>query len=159
MFKEFATCDSRDWVFVLPMLIIDYNNLKYRTIGLILAQAVKYYSSVVLKHCNIPNIKIKYKVADNEHKIVFNKGYLSNQSTEMFTKVKINKTLPPTYQLQDYNGKSIAVCFYSEEINKANDYLVEKIMRKNGNRVLVKWLRFDSFHNSWLKASNIEKQI
>ena len=91
---------------------------------------------------------------------MFNKGYLANWSTEVFTIVKINKTLPPTYPLRDYNGVPIADYFYSEEINKTNfpnDYLIEKIIRKNGNQVLVKWLGFDSSHNSFIKASDIRK--
>jgi hypothetical protein len=90
---------------------------------------------------------------------VFSKGYLSNWSTEIFTIINVNKTLPPTYQLQDYTGKPIAGSFYSEEINKTNypnDYLVEKIIRKNRNKVFVKWLGFKNSHNSWIKASEIK---
>ena len=78
----------------------------------------------------------------------------------MFTVVKVNKTFPPTYQLQDYTGKPIAGCFYAEEISKTNyprDYLIEKIIRRNGNKVYVKWLGFDTTHNTWIKASDIEK--
>jgi hypothetical protein len=164
MFREFTARGSREWVSILPMLIINYNNSKHRTIGMTPTQADENPSSIVLKQRDIPSKKIKYKVGDSvrisTHKGVFAKGYLSNWSTEVFTIVKINKTAPPTYQLRDYNGVPIAGCFYSEEINKTNfpnDYLVEKIIRKYGNRVLVKWLGFDSSHNSWIKAGDIEK--
>jgi hypothetical protein len=164
MYKEFTARGSRDWVSILPMLINTYNNSKHRTIGMTPTQADENPSSIVLKERKIPNIKIKYKVGDkvriSTYKGVFTKGYLPNWSTEVFTIIKVNKTLPPTYQLKDYNGSPIAGCFYLEEINKTdfpNDYLVEKIIRKKGNRVLVKWLGFDSIHNSWIKEHDIKK--
>jgi len=71
---------------------------------------------------------------------VFTKGYIPSWPTEIFKIVKINETLPTTYQLQDYIGKPIAGCFYSEEIlktNYPNDYLVEKIIRKKGEQILI----------------------
>lgn len=164
MFREFTAQGSRKWVSILPMLIENYNNSSHRTIGITPAQADENPLLVVLKKRNIANKKVKYKINDSvrisTHKGIFTKGYLANWSTEVFTIDKINKTLPPTYQLRDYNGQPIAGCFYSEEISKTNvpnDYLVEKILRKNGNLIFVKWLGFDKSHNSWIKASDIKK--
>lgn len=146
------------------MLINNYNNLKHRTIGMTPTQADENPSLVVLKHRNISNTKIKYKVGDKVRisvkKAVFSKGYLENWSTEVFKIIKVNKTLPPTYQLEDYTGKPIVGCFYTEEINKTNypnDYLVEKIIRRNGDRVFVKWLGFNDLHNSWIRSCDIKK--
>ncbi|KAL4123304.1 hypothetical protein QTP88_015502 [Uroleucon formosanum] len=91
-------------------------------------------TSVETKQRKIINRKNKFNIGDNirisTYKGVFTKGYLPSWSTEIFKIVKINETLP-TYQLQDYTGKPIAGCFYSEEILKTNfpnDYLVEKII-------------------------------
>ena len=121
-------------------------------------------ASVVIKQCKINNVKIKFKVGDNvrisTQKGVFTKGYLPNWSTEIFEIIKINKTLPITYQLQDYMGKPIAGCFYSEEINKTNfpnEYLIEKIIRKKQNQMYVKWLGFDNTHNSWINTRDVKK--
>jgi transposase InsO family protein len=111
MFREFTACGSQKWISILPMLVKNYNNTKHRTIGMTPAQADENPSLVVLKHRNIPNKKIKYNVGDNvrisTHKGAFSKGYLANWSTEIFTIIKINKTTPTTYQLQDYTGKPI----------------------------------------------------
>ncbi|KAF0710718.1 Integrase catalytic domain-containing protein, partial [Aphis craccivora] len=65
---------------------------------------------------------------------VCTKGYLPNWSTEIFEIIKINKTLPVTYQLQNYMDKPISSCFYSGEIHKTdhpNEYLIEKIIPMN----------------------------
>jgi len=121
-------------------------------------------SSVVIKQRKIIDGKIKFKVDDNvrisTQKGVFTKGYLPSWSTEIFKIVKINQTLPITYQLQDYTGKPIAGCFYSEELlktNYSNDYLVEKTIRKKGKQIYVKWLGFDSTHNSWINTHDTRK--
>jgi len=164
MFREFTARGSHEWISILPSLINEYNNSKHRTIGMTPVQADSNPTSVGIKQRKIINGKIKFNVGDNvrisTYKGVFAKGYLPSWSTEIFKIVKINDTLPTTYQLQDYTGNPIAGCFYSEEIlktNYPNDYLVEKIIRKKGKQIFVKWLGFDNTHNSWIKASDIRK--
>lgn len=165
MFQEFTAKGTHNWVSTLPMLMKNYNNKSiHRTIGMTLIEADRNPSLVVLKQRKINNKKVKFSVGDkvriSTHKGVFTKGYLPNWSMEVFTVVKINKSLPPTYFLEDYSGKPIAGCFYSEEISKTNHpdkYLVEKIIRRRGNRMFVKWLGFDDTHNSWINASDVEK--
>lgn len=164
MYREFTARGSREWVSILPMLIYNYNNSKHRTINMTPQQADEYPLSVKLKHRNIVISKIRFNVGDyvriSVHKGVFAKGYIPNWSTEIFIVSKINKTQPPTYQLRDYRGNDIAGCFYNEEIFKTrfpNDYLIEKIIRKNGERIFVKWLGFDNSHNSWINTSDVSK--
>ncbi|KAL4103948.1 hypothetical protein QTP88_011307 [Uroleucon formosanum] len=135
MFREFTARGTHEWVSILPLLINEYNNSKHRTIGMTPVQADANPTSVEIKQRKIISRKIKFNIGDNvrisTYKGVFTKGYLPSWSTEIFKIVKINETLPTTYQLQDYTGKPIAGCFYSEEIlktNYPNDYLVEKII-------------------------------
>lgn len=163
MFREFTARGSREWVSILPMLIHNYNNSKHRTIGITPMQADKNPNLVVFKQRDIIKKKIKFNIGDkvriSTQKGTFTKGYIPNWSTEIFTIVKINNTLPPTFNLQDYTGQLIAGCFYSEEIcktNYANDYLVEKIIRRKGNKSLVKWLGFDESHNSWVNTKDLK---
>ncbi|KAL4148134.1 hypothetical protein QTP88_002427 [Uroleucon formosanum] len=138
MFREFTARGTHEWVSILPSLINEYNNSKHRTIGMTPVQADANPTSVEIKQRKIISQKIKFNIGDNVrisiYKGVFTKGYLPSWSTEIFKIVKINETLPTTYQLQDYTGKPIAGCFYSEEIQKTNhpnDYLVEKIIHMN----------------------------
>jgi len=63
-----------------------------------------------------------------------------------------------TYLLEDFCGKFIAGGFYEYELHSvANSdvYLVEKVLRKRGNEVYVKWLGFDNSHNSWIHKDNV----
>ena len=164
MFREFTARGTHNWINILPALIKKYNESKHRTIGITPRHADENPSSVVLKQRKIENCKVKFKVGDkvrvSTHKGVFTKGYLPNWSTEIFAISKVNKTMPPTYIIKDYTEKPIAGSFYSEELSKTshpNVYLVEKIIRKKGDRVFVKWLGFDNTHNSWINTCDIMK--
>ncbi|KAF0771145.1 Uncharacterized protein FWK35_00003046 [Aphis craccivora] len=123
MFREFTEHGSHEWFSILPKLINEYNNSLHRIIGVTPVQADADPTTVKIKQRKIINGKIKFN------------GYLPSWSTEIFKIVKINETLPITFQLQEYTGKPIADCFYSKEIlktNYPNDYLVEKIIRRKG---------------------------
>ena len=67
-------------------------------------------------------------------------------------------TNPVTYKLKDYRDQPIAGGFYEQELLKAkypDVYLVEKVLKKCGNKIYVKWLGFDNSHNSWISKSDM----
>lgn len=164
MFKRFTARGSYNWISILSELLFKYNNSKHRTIGMTPTQADENPSTVKLKERKIQNRKNKFQVGDKVRisttKGVFTKGYLPNWSSEIFTITKVNKTSPPTFNLQDYRGNNISGCFYTEELNKTHhpdDYLIEKIIKRKDNKVYVKWLGFDSTHNSWININELKK--
>jgi len=78
------------------------------------------------------------------------KGYEPNWTTEVFKVLKVKSTYRVTYEIQDYMGTPINGSFYEEELQKVKDknaFLVEKILKRKNNQVLVKWSGFDSSHN------------
>ena len=67
-----------------------------------------------------------------------------------FTIIKMQRTNTVTYILEDYRRKSVAA-FYEHELHCATHsdvYLVEKVLRRKGDKVYVKWLGFDGSNNS-----------
>lgn len=65
---------------------------------------------------------------------------------------------PPYYHLNDTSGEEIKGTFYEQEMQKTkfpDIYLVEKVLRKKRDKVYVKWLGFDSSHNSWVNKKNV----
>ena len=65
------------------------------------------------------------------------------------------------YEIEDLEGEPIIGKFYEEELNENDDvYRVEKILKRKkvgGEKmVLVKWLGYDSKHNSWIPESSIQ---
>jgi len=80
---------------------------------------------------------------------VFEKGYTPNWTTEVFKIVKVQRTNPVIYLLENYRGKSIAGASYEYKLHRATHpdiYFVKKILRRRENEVY--WLGFDKSHNS-----------
>lgn len=109
-------------------------------------------------HVNNTNkFKINDYVRISKYKSLFEKGYTPNWSTELFRIARISPTEPVTYRLIDLNDNEIKGSFYEYELQqtKLTDvYLVEKVIRRKGNKLLVKWLGFDNSHSSWIDAKD-----
>ncbi|XP_031779860.1 uncharacterized protein LOC103316163 [Nasonia vitripennis] len=109
-------------------------------------------------HFKRAKFKIGDKVRVSRNKEVFDKGYTPNWSTEVLTITRVSPTKPYTYHLKDYYDKPIAGGFYEEELLKtkySDIYLIEKVLKKSGNTVYVKWLSFDNTHNSWINKNDM----
>jgi hypothetical protein len=94
----------------------------------------------------------------SRHKHCFEKWYTGNWSPEIFQIYKIMQTQPTTYFLKDYEGHEIKGCFYGYElqiVGHPNLYLIERIVRRKGKQIFVKWLGFDNSHNSWITAKEM----
>ena len=165
MWKKFSLHGNYKWLDILPKLIASYNNRKHRTIGMKPKDVTKTNASQVLQKFTQepkPMKKSRFKVGDkvrvSRMKHVFEKGYTPNWTTEIFTITRVASTNPTTYHLKDYRDKSIAGGFYEQELSKAkypDVYLVEKILKRRGNQIYVKWLGFDSSYNSWIDKNNL----
>lgn len=94
----------------------------------------------------------------SKYREAFTKGYRPSWSNEIFLVKKILHSNPITYLLKDKNGEEIQGAFYKEELQKTqypDIYLIEKILRRKGNKVFVKWLGLDKKNNSWIYKSNL----
>ncbi|KMQ91127.1 hypothetical protein RF55_9047 [Lasius niger] len=160
MWKHFALNGTYKWIDALPRLLSEYNERKHRTIGM---RPVDITSAKApgLLFTVYSNIKIaatgRFKVNDpvsvSKFKTIFEKGYTSNCTTEVFRIAKVQRTYPVTYLLTDFRGESIAGGFYEHELLRISDpdvYFVEKVLHQKDNKVYVKWLGMNSSHNSWI---------
>ena len=167
MWKQFSLRGTYKWTDIVNDLLFDYNNTKHRTIGMKPKDVTARNESSLLRNVYgrtrvNRTRKIKFKVGEkvriSKYKHIFEKGYTPNWTTEIFTISEVKNTDPVTYKLVDYQNRPIEGGFYQEELTKVkypNAYLVEKIVRKHGNKVFVKWLGFDNSHNSWINESDL----
>ena len=85
---------------------------------------------------------------------MFDKGYTSNWTEEVYTIDKVQYTNQITYKLKDLNNEEIQGSFYEAELLKAKQdiYRVEKIVRIDHKKkqALVKWKRYNDDFNSWI---------
>ena len=104
----------------------------------------------------INNRDPKFKVGDHvrisKYKNIFTKGYMPNWSEEVFIIKKVKNTVPWTYVINDLNGEEITGTFYEKELQKTNqeEFRIEKVIRRKGDKLYVKWKGYDNSFNSWI---------
>ena len=72
-------------------------------------------------------------------------------SEEVFIIKKVKNTVPWTYAINDLNGEEIIGTFYEKELQKSNqkEFRIEKVLKKKGEKLYVKWKGYDNSFNSW----------
>ena len=110
------------------------------------------------KDSNKRNLKFKDggHVRISKYKNLFAKGYAPNWS-EVFAINKIKNEVPWTYVINDLNGEKITGSFYENELQKANqkEFRIEKILKRKGDKLYVKWKGYDNSFNSWINKKDI----
>lgn len=91
----------------------------------------------------VARFKVNDIVRISKYKTLFQKGYTPSWSTELFTVKEVRRySKPPVYVLRDMEGETIKETFYEAELQKTkypDTYLVERLLRKKGNKVYVNW--------------------
>ena len=70
---------------------------------------------------------------------------------------KIKNTVPWTYVINDLNGEEIIGTLYEKKLQKINQqqFTIEKVIKKKGNKLYVKWKGYDNSFNSWIDKKDI----
>ena len=106
-----------------------------------------------------PKFKVGDRVRISKYKNVFAKGYMRNWSEEVFVVNKIKNTVLLTYEINDLNGEKIVGSFYEKELQKTDqkEFRIEKVIRRKGDKLYVKWKGYDNSLNSWINKNDIIK--
>ena len=104
-----------------------------------------------------PKFKVGDHVRISKYKNIFAKGYVPNWSEEVFIVNEIKNTVPWTYTISDLNGEKVIGSFYEKELQKTNqkEFRIEKIIKRKGKKLHVKWKRYDNSFNSWINKKDI----
>ena len=103
----------------------------------------------------------KFKAGDHirisKYKNVFPKGYTPKWSEEVFVIKKNKNTMPWTYVINNLNGGEIVGMFYEKKIAKKNQekFRTEKLIRRKGDKLYVKWKDFNNSFKSWIHEKDI----
>ena len=70
---------------------------------------------------------------------------------------KIKKTVPWTYVINDLNGEEFTGTFNEEELQKIDqqEFRIEKVIKKKGDKLYVKWKGYDNSFNSWVDKKDL----
>ena len=144
---------------VLDDIVGKYNNTVHRTIKM---KPVDVTSDSYAEYNEDSNKRNpKFKVCDHvrfsKYKNIFAKGYVPNWSEEIFVIKKAKNTVPWTYVINDLIGEEIVGSFYEKEFQKTNqkEFRIEKILKRKGDKLYVKWKGYDNSFNSWINKKDI----
>ena len=61
----------------------------------------------------------------------------------------------------DLNGEEIIGKFYEKELQKRNqlEFRIEKVNKKKGDKLYVKWKGYDSLFNNWIDKKRLITDI
>lgn len=163
LYKLFSLHGHYQWLGQnLDSVVKNYNNTTHRITKFKPIEVNKENQMVVKSNIiktQKPKIvrKPKFQLGDHvrisKYKGDFYKGYTPNWSTEIFDIVKVNNTHPPTYHLEDKHKQRILGSFYEYELQRTNFpdlYLIEKVLKRKGRKLFVKWLGLSDEENSWV---------
>ena len=170
MMKEFVKNNNTVWYNILPKLIKIYNNRYHSTIKMKPIQVNKnnerYIKQNVYtynKTSKNPKFKINNLVRISlKRRPIFDKPSGNIKwSEELFKIHSINRSHVITYKIKDLNDEIIRGAFYERELQKTKNtsevYVIEKIIRKNKNKYLIKWRNYTNDFNSLINKDNIIK--
>ena len=139
----------------LDDIVDEYNNTYHTTIKM---KPIDVKDNTYINaNKEINNKDPKSKVGDHVKISKYKKGYIPNWSEEVFVIEKVKNTVPWTYVINDLNGEEIIGTFYEKELQKTNqeELRIEKVIRRKGDKLYVKWKGYDNSFNSWIDKTSL----
>ena len=78
---------------------------------------------------------------------------------KVFTVSEVRYTDRITYKLKDFNGEEIKGSFYEQKLQKTTQemFRIEKVIRRKGDKSLVKLMGYADEFNSWVDNKDLIK--
>ena len=159
IYKHMTTIGENVYFNDLDDIVKKYNNTVYSSIKM---KPKDVTDDSFVEYSEETNEKDPtFKVGDNDriskYKNTFAKGYTPNWSEEVSVVNKVQNTVPWTYLINDLNGAEIKGSCYEKELQKTNqkDFSIEKVIKKKGDKLYVKWKGYNNSFNSWIDKKDV----
>lgn len=183
MWRYFTRHKTRRYVNILPDLVYAYNHAYHRSIKrapvtVKPSNVLQVWKTLYGVQQDSPRTKQQQQqqpqfivgdlVRISKAKRTFEKGYLPNWTTELFTVSKrVPCRYPYVYKIKDYAGEELQGNFYEQELQKVTKtddvYEVEKILgykkRRVGKKIIkefkVRWKGYPPSFDSWIPHTDL----
>ena len=159
IYKYMTSISKNVYIDKLDDIAKKYNNTYHKSIKM---KPVDVKGNTYIdfkKEVNDKNPKFKGgdHVRISKCKNIFAKGYTPNWSEEIFVIKKIKNTAPWIYVINDLNGEEIIGIFYENELQGTSqkEFRMEKVLKKKGDKLYVKWKGYNNSFNSWIDKKDI----
>ena len=142
------------------MILDEYNNTYHRTIKMKPTEVKGNTYIASIKEVNDKDSK--FKVGDHvrisKYKNIFAKECTLNWSEKICKIKKVKNAVPSTYVINDLHGEEIIETFNEKELKKTNQqkFRIEKVIKRKGNKLYVKWKGYYNSFNSWIDKTDVE---
>ena len=152
IYKYITSVSKNVYIDKLDDIVNEYNNTYYRIIKMKPIDVKDNTYINIDKEVNDknPKFKIGNHIRISKCKTIFAKSYTPNWSEHFFVIKNVKNTIPWTYVINDLNDEKIIETFYQKELQKTNqeEFRIEKVIKKKGNKLYVKWKGYDNSFDS-----------
>ena len=165
LYRYFTVKNTLKYLPVLKDLVMGYNRSYHRSIKMAPDQVTVKNEEQVWKNLyakrltgkrSKPKLKKGDRVRLNKKYRIFKKGYLPGWTEEVFVVGRVVKGLVPTYKINEWDGTPVEGTFDNEDLQKVTVkdddlFRVEKIVKRKGDKVLVRWKGWPDKYDSWIE--------
>ena len=159
IYKYMTSISKNVYIDKLDDIVDEYNNTYHTTIQMkpIDVKDNTYIDTSKKINNKDPKFKVGDRVRTSKYKNIFAKGYMPNCSEEVFVIKNVRNIVPWTYIINHLNGEEIIGTFYEKELQKASqeEFSIEKVIRRKGDKLFVKWKGYNNSFNSWIDKANL----
>ena len=159
IYKHMTTIGENVYFNDLDDIVKKYNSTAYSSIKMKPKDVADYSFVEYSEETNEkdPKFKVGDSVRISKYKNIIAKCYTPNWSEEVFSVNKIQNTVSWTYLINDFSGEEIKGSFYEKELQKTdqNEFRIEKVIKRKGNKLYIKWKGYNNSFNSWIDKKDI----
>ena len=120
------------------------------------------YEKTLNKKPRKPKFKVEDRVRLNKKFRQFKKGYLPGWTEEVFIVSRVIPGVVVTYKIKEMDDTPLEGNFYTQDLQKVSVsdddlYRVEKVLKRKGNKLLVRWKGCPDKYDSWIDKKDVQK--
>jgi len=170
LYQYFTVQNTLNFVPVLQDLVKGYNRSYHRSIKMAPDQVTSANSEDVWETLygqkgkfKKPQLKVGDRVRLKKKFRRFKKGYLPGWTEEVFVVRGVRSGKVPTYKVEEWDGTAVEGTFYAQDLQKVTVedddlFRIDKIVKRKGDKVLVRWKGWPVKYDSWLEKKDVFKK-
>lgn len=170
LYRFFTAKNTLNYQTALPAVIKGYNASPHSRIGMAPRNVTIHNSAKVWERLYSGRLKrvqpivlgVGDRVRLNKKFRTFKKSYLPGWTEEVFVIDRVKRGPVPTFRITKWDGTPIKGTFYTQDLQKVNVpddalFRVEKVLRRKGTKMLVRWKGWPNKYDSWIEKSAVRK--